>query len=53
MMSDIRKVSDGMSAVGKCLKNFLIPCFGSDCVWEWRNIPQAVRVFSCARNIQL
>jgi hypothetical protein len=45
MMSDIRKVSDGMSALGKCLKNFFIPCFGSDCVWEWRNIPQTVRVF--------
>jgi hypothetical protein len=39
MMSDIRKVSDGTSAVGKCLRNFLIPCFVSDCVWEWRNIP--------------
>jgi hypothetical protein len=53
MMLDIRKVSDGTSAIGKCLRNFLIPCFGSDCVWEWRNIPQTVRVFSCARNIQL
>jgi hypothetical protein len=53
MMSDIRKVSDGTNAVGKCLRNILIPCFGSDCVWEWRNIPQTVRVFSCARNIQL
>jgi hypothetical protein len=53
MMSDIRKVSGGTSTVGKCLRNFLIPCFGSDCEWEWRNKPQTVRVFSCARNIQL
>ena len=39
------KVSDGASAVGKCLRNILIPCFGSDCVWEWRIIPQTLRVF--------
>jgi hypothetical protein len=45
MMSDICKVSDGMSAVEKCLRIFLIPCFGSDCVWEWRNtsLPETVR----------
>jgi hypothetical protein len=52
-MSDIFKVSDGTRVVGKCLRNFLIPCFGSGCVWEWRNILQTVCVFSCARNIQL
>jgi hypothetical protein len=39
------KVSDGTSAVGKCLRNILIPCFGSDYVWEWRIIPQTLRVF--------
>jgi hypothetical protein len=50
MMSDIRKVSDGTSAAGKYLRNFLIPYFGSDCVWEWRNIPQTVRIFSCCTN---
>jgi hypothetical protein len=53
MISDIRKVSGGTSAKGKCRRNILIPCFGSDCVWEWRNIPQTVHVFSCARNTQL
>jgi hypothetical protein len=57
MMSDIRKVSDGTSAVGKCLRNLLIPCFGSDCVWEWRNIPQTVRkkytTFSTVRIVAL
>jgi hypothetical protein len=37
------KVSDGTRVVGKCLKNFLIPCFGSSCVWELRNISQIVR----------
>jgi hypothetical protein len=47
VMSDIRKVSDSTSAVGKGL----IPCFESDGIW--RNIPETVRVFSCARNIQL
>jgi hypothetical protein len=31
------KVSDGTRVVGKCLRNFLIPCFGSGFVWEWRN----------------
>jgi hypothetical protein len=36
------KVSDGTKVVGKCLKNFLIPCFGSGRVLEWRNIPQTV-----------
>jgi hypothetical protein len=53
MMPDICKVSDGKRVVGKCLTNFLIPCFGSNCVWEWRNIPHSVHGFSCARNIQL
>jgi hypothetical protein len=53
MMSDIHKVSDGTSTVGKYLRNFLIHRFGSDCVWEWKNIPQTVRIFSRARNIQL
>jgi hypothetical protein len=52
-MSDICKVGDGTRVVGKCPRNILIPCFGSSCVCEWRNIPQTVRVFSCARNIQL
>jgi hypothetical protein len=51
-MSNICKISDG-TIVGKCFRNFLIPCYGSGCVWEWRNIPQMVRGFSCARNIQL
>jgi hypothetical protein len=37
------KVSDGTRVIGKCLGNFLIPCFGSGCVWEWRNIHQTVR----------
>jgi hypothetical protein len=36
------KVSDGTKVVGKCLRNFLIPCFGLDCVCEWRNIPLTV-----------
>jgi hypothetical protein len=36
------KVSDGTRVVRKCLKYFLIPCFRSGCVWEWRNIPQTV-----------
>jgi hypothetical protein len=34
----------GTKVVGKRLSNFLIPCFGSGCVGEWRNIPQTVRV---------
>jgi hypothetical protein len=37
------KVSDGTKVVGKCLRNFLIPFFGSGCVWGWRNIQQTVR----------
>jgi hypothetical protein len=37
------KVSDGTKVVGKCLRNFFIPCLGSGCVWELRNIPQTVR----------
>jgi hypothetical protein len=37
------KVSDGTRVVGKCLRNFLIRCFRSDYVWDWRNIPQTVR----------
>ena len=57
MMSDIRKVSDGTSAVGKCLRKFFIPCFGSDCVWEWRNKPQTVHkkytTFSTERIVAL
>jgi hypothetical protein len=57
MMSDIRKVSDGTSAVGKYLRNFLTPCFGSDCVWECRNISQTVRkkytTFSTVRIVAL
>ena len=52
-MPDIFMVSDGTRVEGKCLRNVLIPGFGSGCVWKWRNIPQTVRVFSCARNIQL
>jgi hypothetical protein len=36
---------DGMRVVGKCLINFLIPCFEAGCVWRWRNIPQAVCFF--------
>jgi hypothetical protein len=36
------KVSDGTRVVGKCLIDFLIPCFWSGCVYEWRNIPQIV-----------
>jgi hypothetical protein len=37
------KVSDGTRVVGKCLRNFFIPCFGPGYVWELRNIPQTVR----------
>jgi hypothetical protein len=44
-MSDIGKVSDGTRVVVKCLRNILIPCFGADSAWGWRNIPQIVRVF--------
>jgi hypothetical protein len=39
----LSKVSDGTKVVGKCLMNFLIPCFRWDYVWEWRNIPQTMR----------
>jgi hypothetical protein len=35
--------SDGTRVVGKWHKNFLIPCFGANCIWGWRNIPQTVR----------
>jgi hypothetical protein len=28
------KVSDGTKVVRKCHKTFLIPCFGSGCIWE-------------------
>jgi hypothetical protein len=52
-MPDNCMVSDGMRVVGKCLTNFLITCFGLDCVWEWRNIPHSMHVFLCAKNIQL
>jgi hypothetical protein len=38
-MSDICKVSDSTRVVGKCLRNVSMPCFGSGCVWVWRNIP--------------
>jgi hypothetical protein len=31
-MSDICKDNDSKRGVGKCLGNFLIPCFGADCV---------------------
>jgi hypothetical protein len=51
------KVSDGTRVVGKYLGKFLIPCFGSRCVWEWRNIPQTVRkkftTFSTERILAL
>jgi hypothetical protein len=51
------KVSNGTKVVGKCLTNFLIPCFGSGCVWEWRNISQTVRkkytTFSAERIVAL
>jgi hypothetical protein len=36
------KVSDGTRIVGKCLKNFSIPCFWSACVWKWENVPPTV-----------
>jgi hypothetical protein len=52
MMSDICKVSDGTKVVVKCLRNIYL-AFGAGCVCGWRNIPQTVHVFSCARNIQL
>jgi hypothetical protein len=38
-----KEVSDGTRVVGKCLRNFWIPCFGSGCVWEWRDVPLTVR----------
>jgi hypothetical protein len=51
------KVSDGTRKVSKWLRNFLIPCFGSGCVWGWRNIPQTVRkkytTFSTERIVAL
>jgi hypothetical protein len=47
------KVSDGTRVVGKCHRNFLIPC----CVWEWRNILQTVckkyKTFSTERIVAL
>jgi hypothetical protein len=40
------KVSDGTSAVGKYLRNILIACLGSDCVWEWElDTPSLARFF--------
>jgi hypothetical protein len=38
----VRLVIVRTGVMGKCLrlKFFFIPCFGSGCVWEWRNIPQ-------------
>jgi hypothetical protein len=48
-MSNISMVSDGTRVVGKYLLNFFIPCFGSGCAWEWRNISQTVHVL----NIQV
>jgi hypothetical protein len=50
--SNICKVRDGTRVVGKCLRNILIPCLGAGYVWGWKNIPQSVCVFSCARSIQ-
>jgi hypothetical protein len=44
-ISDICKVNDGTRVVGKCLRNFLIPCFWSGCVWVWRNIPPKCTFF--------
>jgi hypothetical protein len=49
--------SDGTRVVGVWHRNLLIPCFGPDCVWEWRNIPQTVRkkytTFSTERIVAL
>jgi hypothetical protein len=46
MMSDIRKVSDGTSAVGKCRRNLLIPCFWSDLGMEkYTCTPNRARFF--------
>jgi hypothetical protein len=36
-------VSNGARVVGKCLRNILILCFWSVCVWKWRNVPKTVR----------
>jgi hypothetical protein len=51
------KDSDGTRIVGKCLRNFLIPCFVSGCIEKWRNIPQNVRkkytTFSTERIVAL
>jgi hypothetical protein len=51
------KVSDSTTVVSKCLRNFLIPCFESDFVWKWRNIPLTVRkkytTFSTERIVAL
>jgi hypothetical protein len=54
MMSDICKVSDGTRVVGKCLWNFLIPCFGSGCVYGNEEIyPKLCEVFFRATISQL
>jgi hypothetical protein len=50
MLSDICQVSDGMRVVGKCLRNILIPCFGSGCVWEWRKMPPNRAHFFVRKN---
>ena len=51
------KVSDGTRVVSKCLTNFLVPCYWSGCVLEWRNIPQTLRkkytTFSTERIVAL
>jgi hypothetical protein len=43
--------------VGKCLRNFLIPCFWSACVSKCRNVPKTVRkkytTFSTERIVAL
>jgi hypothetical protein len=53
----VRLASNSTRVVGKCLTNFLIPCFGSGCVWEWRNISQTVSkkytTFSVERIVAL
>ena len=48
-ISNICEVSDSYVreywVVGKCFRNFLVPCFWSGCVWKWRYVPQTVHVF--------
>ena len=46
MMQDICKVSDGTRVVGKCLRNFVIPCFESGFFMEIKkNTPNRARFF--------